>query len=324
MQLWRGRDPEKKMLTREGFAAMGGILGALDRHAESTFAQVAGDATRAVMLALTTAQGTRVHRTREAIVTEVGPIAERVLEVFEEARLVVHEPDGYALAHEALLTHWSRLRAWLSEAREDRVLAEELELDAARWSTTHDGTLLLRKRRLQNAGDLRRRTSLSEVADRFVAASRREARQGRIVLSVSALAVLTFCAIAGATYVRRIRAAEQVALQSAADAKRNEQVARDKEREAVLARDKIEEERKKTDSEKVKAKQAADKAQQALQDLTTAVAETKACKELLTRKAPVTKSGPKEICREVPGCPTCPPVCTQIVSTGKGAAASIE
>ena len=67
-RLWQKRDRERRRLTRLAFLAMGGISGALERHAEATFEKLAQRGpgaralTHAILLSFTTAQGTRATR----------------------------------------------------------------------------------------------------------------------------------------------------------------------------------------------------------------------------------------------------------------------
>ena len=56
--------------------------------------------------------------------------------------------DRLTLAHEALLTHWGKLRAWVAEEREERILREDLAQTAALWARSGDTDLLWRRRRL--------------------------------------------------------------------------------------------------------------------------------------------------------------------------------
>src|SRR5262249_9183175 len=135
-ELWRQRDTRNKRVTRAGLERLGGIAGALERHADATLATIAGghaDGERAaqnVLLALTTPLGTRATRTVEDLERTAGAGATAIVEALEAARLVVQTGAGVTLAHEALLAQWRQLRGWVAEAREDRQLADELERDA--------------------------------------------------------------------------------------------------------------------------------------------------------------------------------------------------
>lgn len=211
-ELWHNRDVGRKRITRAGFQALGGIAGALERHAEATLANLlkwnpgVEEVARRFLLALTTAQGTRATRDMDELQVLVGELAHVVLDTFESARLVVRNEEGVTLGHEALLTQWGRLRTWVSEAREDRLLVEELERDAAAWRSDPDGVPLWQRRRLSFGEDLRRRSALSETANEFLRVSRRTERRGRLFLAGSVGIAVVSLAVAGFAYVSSERA----------------------------------------------------------------------------------------------------------------------
>ncbi len=232
-QLWAQRDVAGKRITRAGHRAIGGISGALDRHARATLERLvradpsARELAREILVALTTAQGTRVTRGLDELQSIGGAKATIVVRALEEARLLSRDGDGVSLAHEALLAQWEELRGWIHEAREDRLLAEELERDAAKWSEAPDASLLWRKRRLAAAEEVRRRGTvrLSDIADRYLSVGRGEERRG-IFLAVAAALVVVFAGAVGAgLYVRDIHAARVAAEQKAIEASRSEVVA---------------------------------------------------------------------------------------------------
>ena len=207
-ELWRGRDRRRKLLTREAYVALGGISGALGRHADKTLLAIGADrvdTVRRVLLALTTAAGTRRARTHEDLVS-ADPDARRVTEALEASRIVVRDGPLVTLAHETLLSRWERLRGWVAEAREERALAEDIEVDARRWATARDATLLWRKARLAAGRELAARDSvtLSESARTFLLAGRSEERRGRLAVLVALGALAAVAAIVGAAYVRSL------------------------------------------------------------------------------------------------------------------------
>jgi serine/threonine protein kinase len=209
-ELWDQRDAGAKVIPRSAFRALGGLSGALDRHAESTLAELgehlrqAGGAARAILLGLTTAQGTRSSRDRAELERSTGQ-ATAVLEAFERARLLVVEAGVVSLAHEALLAHWERLRAWVAEARESRLLAEEIERDAARWHARPELTATWRGHRLAAGERLPRDVDLSEPAHAFLRASRRAERRGFAARAGAAGSAILALAFAGFGYVRAVR-----------------------------------------------------------------------------------------------------------------------
>ena len=202
-RLWNERDPQTRRLGRAALARIGGISGALEQHAEGTLrglvaqrGPAAEPATRAVLVALTTASGTRVRRSLDEIAGEVGgdrALVEAVLGTFEQARLVVVEEGRYTLAHETLLQRWPRLHAWVVAVRREREALEETERAAGRWKDgKEDASLLYRGRPLRDAQDLLRTPGmrLSANAGKFVQASQKNESRSRRSIIVLASSVL--------------------------------------------------------------------------------------------------------------------------------------
>ena len=118
-RLWEQRDREKKVLTREAYRKIGGVEGALAQHAEATLEQVGPERegnVRAILLNLTTAQGTRAALDREELLSAMPDrvAAESVLRQLVEARLITSYETGggpgergghrVEILHESLLT----------------------------------------------------------------------------------------------------------------------------------------------------------------------------------------------------------------------------
>jgi serine/threonine protein kinase len=212
-QLWDRRDGARKVLTSRSFEQMGGIAGALAQHAEATLAALSArtpDAeavARRALLALTTAQGTNAVRQLGEVEREGGPLTQTVLEAFEQARLVVRLQNGYTLAHEVLLSEWPRLHAWLTEAREARMLGEELEHDASRWKLDPEAVPLWRRRRLDLAQDMLERAGieLRESARAFLSAGVRAERRRRRTLWITILVAGSGLLVVAGAYVRGIQ-----------------------------------------------------------------------------------------------------------------------
>lgn len=241
-ELWRKRDTGAKRLTRAALRAIGGIAGALERHAEATLASLdpgARAAAPAALLALTTPEGTRASRNKEEL-RALGDGALPAIAAFEAARLVVPAgeegngvPRRVTLAHEALIVQWPRLGRWVREAQSDRLLAEEIEADAARRSREPDGAALWQARRLSNAIDLMDRGTvhLTGRAAAFLRASRRAERRARIGIAAAAIAILLSLAGAAFLYVRAAQAERAAARAEEAAAQAKEAAAR----QALLA-----------------------------------------------------------------------------------------
>ncbi len=212
-ELWRQRDTRGKRVTRAGLEQLGGIAGALERHAEATLTGIersrpgAVEAARVVLLSLTTALGTRAARPPEELARAAGEDGAAIVAALEASRLVVRAPGGVTLAHEALLSQWGRLRGWVAEAREDRLLADELERDAERWREAGDLVPLWRKRRLAHGEELARRNTvaLSPAAEAYLVAGRRAERRARLFATIIACLVLGLATAGVGVYLRASR-----------------------------------------------------------------------------------------------------------------------
>jgi serine/threonine protein kinase len=186
-RLWERRSAERKLLTRAALDDIGGIGGALEAHADASLAALGADAqpvARDVLLALTTAQGTRATRSLSELEGVVAsPSAAKVALALLNARLLVSE-EGLTLAHEALLVRWGTLRRWLADAREDRLHAEEIAREAIAWERdARAPERLLKGRRLRAANDLAARPDvpLGLHARSFIQASRHAERRASFV-----------------------------------------------------------------------------------------------------------------------------------------------
>jgi hypothetical protein len=179
--LWEARDRVSGVIPSSAVAAMGGVAGALSRHADVVIgAMIASDRghARSILLRLVSAMGTRARRTGHELA--FGDPARGALDALVKGRLVVVR-DGeaepvYELAHECLLTGWGTLQRWLDADRAGRETRERLAAAAAEWlrlgrraDATWQGRRLDEALTLDPAG-------LSDDERAFVAASRRVAR----------------------------------------------------------------------------------------------------------------------------------------------------
>jgi serine/threonine protein kinase/formylglycine-generating enzyme required for sulfatase activity len=141
-RLWERRDERRKRLTADALRDMGGVEGALARHADAVLASLSAAqrvAARRVLLSLVTPEGTRTPRSAG----ELGasePATRAALEALVRGRLVTaRDAEGggeggvYMLAHEALLRGWDTLRAWREGDTEVRLAVARLERAAAEW-----------------------------------------------------------------------------------------------------------------------------------------------------------------------------------------------
>ncbi|HEY3494383.1 MAG TPA: serine/threonine-protein kinase [Polyangiaceae bacterium] len=249
-KLWEERDTGRRILTRQAYERMGGISGALAQHAEATLAALnheipagAQDAARRALLSLTTAQGTRLTREREEIERAGGAGAARVIEAFEAARLVVRLPNGYTLAHEALLGEWRRLAGWVADARNARLLVEEFEHDAARFAADAEAVPVWRKRRLLLVLDALAREAL-ELGPRargFLESGLRAERKRRLALTIALTALVVVVTGAAGTYLLAVRHEQARTRDALARERESRAVAETRTREVQRAQQRIDE-----------------------------------------------------------------------------------
>ena len=140
--LWEARDVPRRKIPRAALDAMGGVGGALARHADAVIAALSPlqrVATRRIFGRLVTAEGTRARRPASELFAAQDTAGPPALEALVRGRLLVAR-DGesaagpsYEIAHEALLTAWTTLRGWLGSDEEVRALKERLERAASEW-----------------------------------------------------------------------------------------------------------------------------------------------------------------------------------------------
>jgi hypothetical protein len=250
-KLWEERDRTNKRITRAGWQKLRGIAGALDDHAEATLAAVMKSGVpeavaQRVLLALTTPGGARMARPVSAL-TDGGRDghAERVVRVFEEARLVVREGerkgsgDRVTLAHEALLLHWRRLRKWVDDEREERLLIDDFAQAATLWDDRQHDDLLWGRRRLLLLQEVLRLRShkLEGVEKRFFQASQWASRRSRLFLGMAGAMVAVGALVGSGAYLRA--EARRAIAEAAAEREKSLRVEAEK-REQERAREALE------------------------------------------------------------------------------------
>ena len=201
-------------LTLQAYHEVGGVKGAVAKHAESTYTALPSEEHRSMARALflrlidpgATEQDTT--RRRAALSELVLPDAKQTAimreaaDAFIAARLLTtNEVAGITtveVSHETLIREWARLADWLREAREDIRLQQALSEDAAEWQRRKQpADRLYRGSQLKEAQAWARRNTPSgnEVAFLHASAARR-LRSAASVLTVLLLLV-TSIATAG-------------------------------------------------------------------------------------------------------------------------------
>jgi hypothetical protein len=140
---WQNRDGNR--LTIRGYRASGGVSHAVQASAEDAYMgltpdqqELARDLIRRMIIVDTEHRLTRrpVSRTdlRAGLSLKGQSDADLILEHFASQRLVVLNGDIAAIAHDALLQAWPRLRSWLSEDQASLILYGQFAEDAQTWS----------------------------------------------------------------------------------------------------------------------------------------------------------------------------------------------
>jgi WD40 repeat protein len=149
-QLWDKRDRERGLLTRAAYRGIGGVAGALARHAEATLERIGPGRqalVREIFRNLVTAQGTRAARDREDLLSvfpDRGPAVEvldalvdsRLLTSFEVASDEAAGAPGHQqveIIHESLLAAWPRLVRWRTQDADGAQLRDQLRQTARLW-----------------------------------------------------------------------------------------------------------------------------------------------------------------------------------------------
>ncbi len=197
-ELWEARDVGRHLIPAAALEALGGVAGALARHADGVLARLLPAqrlAARELLLRLVTAEGTRARRPASELLG-VGVSAEETRVALEElvrGRLLVareaQDEATYEVAHEALLTGWDQLRGWLAGDAERRAAHQRLERAAAEWQRQgRPGDALWGARPLAEVESL----SGQELGPReaaFLATSRRAVRRRRLLRLGAVLAL---------------------------------------------------------------------------------------------------------------------------------------
>ncbi|WXH32754.1 Serine/threonine-protein kinase PknD [Myxococcus stipitatus] len=184
-ELWDARDVQRQVIPARALQAMGGVGGALARHADGVLASLSVDevdAARLLLLRMVTPGGLTVRRGVEEL-EPAHPRMRVALEALIRARLVVaREREGrtyYELAHEALVEGWGTLRRWMDADAGQRELRERIEVSASEWDRLGRASEGLWSARQLTEVARVNLAALSECGARFLTASRVSMRRRR-------------------------------------------------------------------------------------------------------------------------------------------------
>lgn len=138
-ELWEARDQSDGAITAQALEKIGGVTGALARHADEVILSMNADqraAARRILFMLVSQQGTPVRRRRDELVADDAR-AREALDGLVRGRLLAVRDSTYGptfeLAHGALLRGWDTLRRWLDEHADSRAVRQRLAAAALEW-----------------------------------------------------------------------------------------------------------------------------------------------------------------------------------------------
>jgi serine/threonine protein kinase/formylglycine-generating enzyme required for sulfatase activity len=192
-ELWEARDELRRVIPSSALASIGGVAGALARHADEVLAsmpEAQRAAARRILVQLVTADGTRARRTEAELVA--GREAKLALEALVRGRLLVaresEEGAAYEVAHEALIQGWATLREWLEETASTRAVRERLAAAAAEWERLGRKGALWTARQLMEVESVDAR-DLPAREQSFLVESRRAVRRKRLTVQAFAVGI---------------------------------------------------------------------------------------------------------------------------------------
>jgi len=202
-ELWEARRGD--VITEESLKNIGGVTGALARHADQVLMSLPADqrmAARRILMMLVTLEGTRARRTQDEIL--INPPAHSAAEALVKGRLIVARDTGealaYEVAHEALIRGWDTLKHWLEEAAESRQVKGRLEQAAGEWHRLGKTREALWSERQLAELTLIEDNEVTTKEQAFISASRSAAQRSRtvkraLVITVPVLLTLIWAGI---------------------------------------------------------------------------------------------------------------------------------
>ncbi|MEJ2190666.1 MAG: winged helix-turn-helix domain-containing protein, partial [Acidobacteriota bacterium] len=148
-RLWEKRDRDENLLTRQAYQDIGGVGGALARHAEATIDTIGHERlpiVRELFRNLVTAEGTRATREVDNLLSvfpesqrqEAGQVLSRLIDARLLTSYEVKEEDleptrRVEIIHESLLANWPRLVRWQTQDADAAQLRDQLRQAAKTW-----------------------------------------------------------------------------------------------------------------------------------------------------------------------------------------------
>jgi HEAT repeat protein/energy-coupling factor transporter ATP-binding protein EcfA2 len=144
-QLYERRDTSGAVhtLTMQAYEDIGGVSGAISRHAEAVFTaldeEAQGRLERVFVRLINVDERGEPTRQRTPLTHFVSDRAAlRLIATLVQARLLMTNRDEQMatleVAHESLLRNWERLSKWIEQTAEKKRLLQKLEMDATYWA----------------------------------------------------------------------------------------------------------------------------------------------------------------------------------------------
>ncbi|WP_052888778.1 serine/threonine-protein kinase [Thermogemmatispora carboxidivorans] len=217
-------------LTRRAYEAIGGVRGALARHAEATYAGLPTDRHRflACQLFLRLIQPgreglaplRRQARQSEFALTDEQQtrLMQETCQAFVAARLLTVERRAgevtLEVSHEALLQEWPRLVDWVRQAGEDLPLQQRVSADVQEWwRRGKPRDRLYRGSQLKEALRWQERTPVSAQEAAFLRASQRARTLARVRLVLVIFLILALLIPAGWLLYQQVAPLQVTSLQ---------------------------------------------------------------------------------------------------------------
>jgi serine/threonine protein kinase len=303
-KLWEHRDRSRRVLTKQAYAAMGEVAGALATHADEVLASFAATdqkLVRAMFQRLVTPERTRAI-VDVADLRDLSSEVDRILGMLVAARLIVVHTRGEGpgeeatpaveLVHESLVKSWPTLQRWLDESQEDAAFISQLRAASKQWDAKGRVDGLLWRNEAMDEARLWRARYRGELPpreqaflDAVFALANRAARTTRRRI-VGAFVFLIGLVIVGGVMVVQLDDKAHALEESIKDRDKKEAERKQAEaaqQQAEAAQKQAEADRAKADADKV----AADAARRAAED--DAREEAAKRKQLVGEKAQVEK-----------------------------------
>lgn len=142
--LWESRDQVNRLITRADYEAMGGVEGALARHADGVLDGLAPEellTAKKLFLRLVTPEETRKTVRENELLDGLPSNADIVYQRLIKSRLLAlsrstKNQDGVGrleLAHDSLIKTWQTLARWVEDSKEELIILAEVSQAAELW-----------------------------------------------------------------------------------------------------------------------------------------------------------------------------------------------